>query len=138
MLTCVVGAPVESPKRINIFELEVTGMSGDADGYHKNSVFREKFEELVPMLRILDGVKGYSRDKARDFVKEKAAELVREYGLSDGYRDLCSLDCYTDLVGWDVKYEGLDAALEGFKVFFYDFDGVKRFVSVSEGTKHIC
>ncbi|MDF2534334.1 MAG: hypothetical protein K0R18_491 [Bacillales bacterium] len=148
-LKLTIGTMSDTPKSTNRYEIEVKFMHGDADAYTKEYVRipSEKIELVEEVLATLHKFKNLPWNEARNSYSKHA-----EYKLWFGHEYLGSMDgepAYDEdwpeeityekweEIGqysfeWprDVTYREIDARLDGFKVFYYNENGVKFNVEV--------
>jgi len=146
-----IGKKIDEPKNINTYVLQATFMHGDADAYITEEAKIPKQEEVLlgEMVVVLQKMLNLPWNNARE-----AYEMIPEFKLffSDEY--LGPLDgepaydktwpeevtyelwnknnLYSFVWPRDVTYNDILARLDGFKVFYYDNNGIKYEVIIED------
>jgi len=130
MIKLTIGTRVQTSfTPIDMYELVVTGMSGDGDHYEKTSDYGDQ-EQIAEWINILNAVSGLGwnarccdDDAVFAAISKRAEELETDPEEA--------VDWYSDMVGSDItSNDGLHAMFTGAEVFWYDPDGEKFNVNV--------
>lgn len=128
------GDPVSVPRKVNVFEMELTCMSGDADHYETNVFSYDKasqyntyemFKNRVALTVAAFAVGGGDYLERADFItriKEAADALNIDWDAGD---------FISDTIGYEVMSDGqFYASPQTMKLFYYDMKGVKHKATV--------
>jgi hypothetical protein len=113
----IVGAPVHERKKLNVFELVIRTMEGDADDTHyvNIEIKADDNDTLTKYIELLDRMSVCN---------------VYYAGGTPGYSHV---DGFKDLLMEDWPYEcnsGIADSLEDYKIFFYTSEGLKHNVEI--------
>lgn len=100
---------VSHPYR-SMFELEITFMHGDADGYSKKYLREFDARKLIPAV---------------EFFRRCEKRFPHGMGGDDGFFDVEGFEKYQDLIPMDSPYVDGHADIEDIKVFYYDGNGTR-------------
>lgn len=121
-----VAEPAEVPNYRNTYELVVSYMHGDADGDTENTFTYspDEVDDLKINLLLLNGIDD------GDYLESQATNILTLAGIADEDGEIAT-NFADDFYEGDISCDGMGAAMTGFKVFFYDHEGIKHNVNIT-------
>jgi len=130
MIEIKIGKPTSVPTYIDTFEIFVKYMHGDADAYSSHSHFYspENKEDMEMDLLALHFMSNSPYTDIYDARKERAA--IMEFFENHGKTKEEALSFIDRFFESDSTCDGVNAAVEGVNVYYWNDDSVKHDVEV--------
>lgn len=119
-----IGGPVADPRFESMWEVEVSYMHGDANGYSSETMYYDDQNEMILTLEGLAFMKKLPLGQQQiDDNKERIEAFFAEMGGSEEEATNFTED-FHQLDTTDESYDN-DAQIESIFVFWYDENGIK-------------
>ena len=111
--------PIARSRLTNVYELVVKSMHGDADAYTTKRNISKSVDKLIKKLAVFDAVFNLGWNNACDNNEVLAA--IKSVDFIEG-EDVT--DFYSDMVGYDMVYNGDYASPDSLNVCYYNNEGI--------------